>query len=95
MAITSVPKYFWSFRKTPFRKLCLFGKGKEKVLKKISPGRPLQVSKFSKNLSRAVGVMYKVDNLCKPPILRALYLCLFNSHLSHLWPRSFGEYQHR
>ena len=36
-----------------------------------------------KNLSRAVGLIYKANNFCKPPILRSLYFSLFNSHLSY------------
>ena len=41
------------------------------------------IAELSKKLSRAVGLLYKVRNLCPPTVLRSLYFSLFNSHLSY------------
>ena len=41
------------------------------------------INEFSKKLSCAVGLLYKVRNFCKTSILRSLYFHLFNSHLSY------------
>ena len=46
------------------------------------------ITELSKKLSRAVGLLYKIRNLCPQSVLRSLYFSLFNSHLSYglvLW----------
>ena len=40
-------------------------------------------TELSKKLSRAVGLLYKIKNLCPASVLRSLYFSLFNSHLSY------------
>ena len=41
------------------------------------------ITELSKKLSRAVGLLYKMKNLCSKSVLRSLYYSLFNSHLSY------------
>ena len=46
------------------------------------------VTELCKKLSRAVGMLYKIRNICTEPVLISLYYSLFNSHLSYgiaLW----------
>ena len=46
------------------------------------------ITELSKKLSRAVGLLYKIRNLCPQPVLRSLYFSIFNSHMSYglvLW----------
>ena len=39
------------------------------------------ITELSKKLSRAVGLLYKIRNLCPTSVLRSLYYSIFNSHL--------------
>ena len=41
------------------------------------------IAELSKKLSRAVGLLYKVRQMCPTTVLRSLYFSLFNSHLSY------------
>ena len=41
------------------------------------------VAEFSKKLSSAVGMLYKRRHFCPLSVLRSLYFCIFNSHLSY------------
>ena len=41
------------------------------------------VTELSKKLSRAVGLLYKIKNLCPTSVLLSLYYSLFNPHLSY------------
>ena len=41
------------------------------------------INELPKQLSRAVGLIYKFSNCCKSPILTSFYFSLFNSHLSY------------
>ena len=41
------------------------------------------ISELCKKLSSAVGMLYKMKNLCSTPTLRSLYFSLFHSHLTY------------
>ena len=41
------------------------------------------ISELSKKLSRALGLLYKIRDLCPLSVLRSLYFSIFNSHLSY------------
>ena len=41
------------------------------------------ISELCKKLSRAVGMLYKMKNLCSTTTLRSLYFSLFHSHLTY------------
>jgi hypothetical protein len=44
------------------------------------------LNELSKKLSRSVGMLYKIRDLCPAPVLRSLYFSIFNSHLSYGLP---------
>ena len=53
------------------------------------------ISELCKKLSRAVGLIYKIRNLCPISVLTSLYYSLFHSHLSYglaLWANANKSY---
>jgi hypothetical protein len=44
------------------------------------------LNELSKKLSRSVGMLFKIRDLCPPSVLRSLYFSIFNSHLSYGLP---------
>ena len=52
------------------------------------------VTEFSKELSRAIGLLSKAKHFCSLSVLRSLYFSLFNSHLSYgisVWGGNVSE----
>ena len=48
----------------------------------------IHIAELCKKLSRGVGMLFKIRNVCPEPVLKSLYYSLFNSHLSYgiaLW----------
>ena len=41
------------------------------------------IDELSKNLSRSVGMLYKIRNFCTKMVMRSLYFSIFNSYLSY------------
>ena len=56
------------------------------------------INELSKKLNSAIGMIYKIRDLCTPKVLRSLYFSLFNSHLTYglsVWGNCNATYSNK